>query len=156
MDIYISHVNVTQTVPDISPLMPMHQDPLLVNFLISFCVTHGKLVFLHNYVYVMRYIFCWSIIPPRKYLLGVAVAVIHSLFTYHLFHDDVIKLETFSAYWPFVRGIYRSPVNSLHKGQWRGALVFSLICIWINGWENSREAGDLGRYRAHYYVIVMC
>ena len=24
------HVNVTQTVPDISPLMPMHQDPLLV------------------------------------------------------------------------------------------------------------------------------
>ena len=31
--IYISHVNVTQTVPDISPLMPMHQDPLLVNLL---------------------------------------------------------------------------------------------------------------------------
>ena len=30
MYIYISHVNVTQTVPDISPLMPMHQDPLLV------------------------------------------------------------------------------------------------------------------------------
>ena len=28
--IYISHVNVTQTVPDISPLMHMHQDPLLV------------------------------------------------------------------------------------------------------------------------------
>ena len=25
------HVNVTQTVPDISPLMPMHQDPLLVD-----------------------------------------------------------------------------------------------------------------------------
>ena len=34
--IYISHVNVTQTVPDISPLMPMHQDPLLVN---TFCAT---------------------------------------------------------------------------------------------------------------------
>ena len=32
MYIYISHVNVTQTVPDISPLMPMHQDPLLVNY----------------------------------------------------------------------------------------------------------------------------
>ena len=30
--IYISHVNVTQTVPDISPLMPMHQDPLLVPY----------------------------------------------------------------------------------------------------------------------------
>ena len=29
--IYISHVNVTQTVPYTSPLMPMHQDPLLVS-----------------------------------------------------------------------------------------------------------------------------
>ena len=24
------------------------------------------------------------------------------------------------------------PMNSPHKGQWRGALVFSLICFWIN------------------------
>ena len=42
-----------------------------------------------------------------------------------------------------------------HKGQWRGALMFSLICVWINGWENNREAGDLRPYRAHYYAIVM-
>ena len=33
--------------------------------------------------------------------------------------------------------------------------MFSLICVWINGWVNNREAGDLGRHRAHYYVIVM-
>ena len=33
--IYIYHVNVTQTVPDISPLMPMHQDPLLVYLFIE-------------------------------------------------------------------------------------------------------------------------
>ena len=48
-----------------------------------------------------------------------------------------------------------SPVNSPHKGQRRGALMFSLICAWINGWVNIREAGDLRRYRAHYDVIVM-
>ena len=42
-----------------------------------------------------------------------------------------------------------------HEGQWRGALMFSLICAWINGWVNNREAGDLRRYRAHYDVIVM-
>ena len=54
-----------------------------------------------------------------------------------------------------MRGIHRSPVNSPHKGQWRGALMFSLICVWINGWVNSREAGDLRRYRAHYDVNVM-
>ena len=47
------------------------------------------------------------------------------------------------------------PVNSPHKGQWRGALVFTLICARINGWVNNREAGDLRRHRAHYDVIIM-
>ena len=70
-------------------------------------------------------------------------------------HDDVIKWKHFPRYWPFVRGIHRSLVNSPHKGQWRGALVFSLICVWINGWVNNREAGDLRRRRAHYDVTVM-
>ena len=42
-----------------------------------------------------------------------------------------------------------------HKGQWRGALMFSLICVWINDWVNNREAGDLRGYRARYDVIVM-
>ena len=47
------------------------------------------------------------------------------------------------------------PVNSSHKGQWRGALMFSLICVWINGWVNNREAGDLRRHHGHYDVKVM-
>ena len=57
-------------------------------------------------------------------------------------HDDVIKWKHFPRYWPFVRGIHRPPVNSPHKGQWRGALMLSLICAWMNGWVNNREAGD--------------
>ena len=71
------------------------------------------------------------------------------------FHDDVIKWKHFPRNWPFVWGIHRSPVNSPHKGQWRGALMFSLICVWINGWVNNREAGDLRRHRNHYDVSVM-
>ena len=70
-------------------------------------------------------------------------------------HDDVIKWKKFPRYWPFVRGIHRSPVNSPHKGQWRGALMFTLICARINGWVNNGEAGDLKRYRTHNDVIVM-
>ena len=70
-------------------------------------------------------------------------------------HDAVIKWKHYPRYWPFVRGIHRSPVNSPHKGQWRGALIFSLIYVWINDWENNREAGDLKRYRAHCDVTVM-
>ena len=70
-------------------------------------------------------------------------------------HDDVINWKHFPRYWPFMRGIHRSPVNSPHKGHWRGALMFSLICAWINGWVNNREAGDLRRHRAHCDVTVM-
>ena len=73
----------------------------------------------------------------------------------HYVHDDVIKWKHFPRNWPFVRGIHRSPVNSPHKGQWRGALMFSLIYVWINDWVNNRKAGDLRRYCAHYDVIVM-
>ena len=70
-------------------------------------------------------------------------------------HDDVIKWKHFPRYWAFLRGIRRSPVNSPHKGQGRGALVFSLICAWANGWANHRGAGDLWRRCAHYNVTVM-
>ena len=72
-------------------------------------------------------------------------------------HSDMMtsSWKHFPRYWPFVRGIHRSPMNSPHKGQWRGALIYSLICVWINGWVDNREASDLRRYRAHYDVIVM-
>ena len=70
-------------------------------------------------------------------------------------HDDVIKWKHFPRYWPFVQGIHRSPVNSPHKGQWRGASMFSLICVWTNSWANNEDAGDLRRHRAHYDVIVI-
>ena len=65
------------------------------------------------------------------------------------------QMETFSALLAFVRGIHRSPVNSPQKGQWRRALMFTLICAGINGWVNDRETGDLRRDRAHYDVTVM-
>ena len=42
------------------------------------------------------------------------------------------QMETFSAFWSFVREIHRPPVDSPHKGQW--------------------DAGDIRRHRAHYDV----
>ena len=47
------------------------------------------------------------------------------------------------------------PGEFSHKGQWRGALMFSLIWAWINGWVNNPEAGDLRRHPTHCDVIVM-
>ena len=70
-----------------------------------------------------------------------------------MFYDDVIKWNHFPRYWPYWRGIHRSPVDSSHKGQWRGVLMFSLI--WTKAWASNRDAGDLRRHCAHYDVIVM-
>ena len=111
----------------------------------------------------VRCFFLWSRIYLTTHMSAYYYWVIMSnwvitqmLKTHRGFQDwymgDVIKWKHFPRYWPFVRGIHRSPVNYQHKGQWRGALMFSLICVWINDWVNNREAGDLRRYRAHYDV----
>ena len=78
-------------------------------------------------------------------------------------HDDVIKWKHFPRYWPFVRGIHRSPVNSSHKGQWRGAWTFPLICA-LNkrlskqswGWWFETPLCPLWRHRNTMCIIRRC
>ena len=92
-----------------------------------------------------RSVTCWFLYNWRVHSLThitpygisscIAYIISHWISTWH---DDVIK--------PVL-------VNSPHKGQWRGALMFTLI--WINGWVNNHEAGDLRRFRGHYDVSVM-
>ena len=64
-------------------------------------------------------------------------------------------MKTFSAVPAICAG--NSPVTGEFpvQSQWRGDLMFSLICAWINGWVNNREAGDLRHHRTHYDVPVM-
>ena len=64
------------------------------------------------------------------------------------------QMETFPRYWPFVREIHQSPVNSPHKCLWRGTLMFSLIWARINGWVN-RKTGAMTPHRAHYDVTLI-
>ena len=59
------------------------------------------------------------------------------------------------AWWRHQMDTFFRLVNFPHKGQSRGALIFSLICAWINGWINNREAGDFRRQQAQYDVTVM-
>ena len=65
------------------------------------------------------------------------------------------QMETFSALLALCAGNSLVTGEVPHKGQWHGALMFSLICAWINAWVNNREAGDLRRHHAHYDDIVM-
>ena len=80
----------------------------------------------------------------------------------HICHDDAIKWKYFQRYWPFVREIHRWPVNSSHKGQWRGALMFSLICA-LNkqlsklsgGWWVEAPSRPLWRqYDVHMHICI--
>ena len=68
-------------------------------------------------------------------------------------HDDVINLKHCPRCRPFVCGGHRWIFRS--KASVAELWCFLLICTWINGWVNNREAGDLRRRRSHYDVTVM-
>ena len=104
-----------------------------------------------EYFHEFRIAIWWSLNRENRFILHRYPGIANMLSWY----DDVIKWKHFPGYWPFVRGLHRSPVNSPYKGQWRVALMFSLICAWISGWANNGEAGDLGRHGTHYDVTVM-
>ena len=71
---------------------------------------------------------------------------------YHSQHDDVSKWKHFQRNWPFVRGIHRSTVNSPHKDQWRGALMFSLQWLLSFCAEN---AGYVILYAVEIYELML-
>ena len=121
---------------------------VIVSVFIVFCAL------IHSYLYLF-FLFVFMIFLTYNFNFHYHILTNIPTKPRDSFHDDVIKCKHFPRYWPFVRWIHRSPVNSPHKGQWRGALMFSLICVWINGWVNIREAGGLRRYRAHYDVTVI-
>ena len=86
-----------------------------------------------------------KIVPVDK----IAIGIQQSLFFFFMMTSS--NGNIFRVTGPLAR----SPVNSPHKGQWRGALTFSLICAWINGWVNNREDSDSRRHSIHYDVTVM-
>ena len=101
-------------------------------------------------------------ISTGEHSLNISWRSAHLLHLYFLFSWWRHQMETCSASLAFVRGIrwwlwgiHRSPVNSPHTDQWRGALMFSLITAWTNGWVNNQDASDLRCHRAHYDVTVM-
>ena len=112
------------------------------------CMPKWMIVY-HSFYCHCRLNFTTMILPVKCLRpFGLCPRILHT-------HDDVMKWRHFPRYWPFVRGIHRSRWIPRTKGQWRRALMFSLMCVWINDWVNNREAGDLRRHRGHYDVTVM-
>ena len=138
----------------------MVSNPSSVPFGLDF--VQGSVTFIHSFIHLTEQSFWWSCSNSSLYVKQLRLSnarlacetrdIIEATMTAR---DDVIKCKHFPRYWPFVWGIHRWPVNSPYKGQWRGALMYSLICACIDGWVNDSEVGDLRRHRTHYNVTVM-
>ena len=109
--------------------------------------------------------FCYQLCTPKgvhNNYLGTEEPVTNP-HTFHPFagsvltksHDDVIKWKHFPCYWPLVRGIHRSLVNSPHKGEWRGALMLSLICALNKRLSKQWWGWWFETHRTHYDVTVI-
>ena len=105
----------------------------------------------------MMYIICIYMVPMRMSCITFKIQY-HKMSTnsgFDLFCCGIAwwrhRMEIFFALPTHCAG--NSPITS--EGRWSGALMFSLICAWINGWVNNREAGDFRCYHAHYDVIVL-
>ena len=128
---------------------------------------------LHIYVYILRWIFSneLSILYSKMQLLYFEwpdFKSIHWLRKIY-FHGIVHCRRAFLcgvAWWRHEMGTFsallaicagKSPVSGELPAQRPVTWCFDafLFCVWINGWVNNREAGDLRRHRAHYDVIVM-
>ena len=83
----------------------------------------------------IEYMVCYLIVPLLDNITGAVIRLpstdqkdkhINDLLVLSQLgtHYDVIKWKHFPRYWPFMWGIHRSPVDSPHKGQWPGALMF--------------------------------
>ena len=85
---------------------------------------------------------CWShcyLIKKIAMLPGFNNRYMHQ-------NNDVMICYNFPSYRPLLRGIHWSPMDSLHKGQWRGALIYSLMCPLRTGWTSIGVAGELRRH----------
>ena len=78
-----------------------------------------------------------------------------SIWCHRSMHYDVIKWKHFPSNWPFVRGIHRSRWIPHTKTSDAELWCFVFMCVWINGWVNNREAGDLRLHCGHCDVIIM-
>ena len=128
------------------------------------CRFSSQCCFLYRLNFLAVFLRFWAF-PKHGFTLGTDWVLKNLTFDMSMFTKDIVNQDTVVmmpssngnicrvTQWPFVRGIRRSPVDSPHNGQWRGALMFSLI--WTKDWVSNRNAGDLRSRHAHYDVTVM-
>ena len=114
-----------------------------------------KAMFMNTYIYVYPYWFCNNtmfVVLSQWINYLMSSIILDAENQAHIGKATALMMTSSNG------NIFRviGPLCGEFTGlRWRWALIFSLICVWINGWVNNRETGDLRRYRAHYDVSVM-
>ena len=101
-----------------SPARPSHSRPKHISMLVPICAKKGNfsqggansLNQEQKVIFRSKSAIFWKI--SACFHPGFHTLDLRRIFEYH---DDVIKWKLFPRYWPFVRGIHRSPVNSRTK-----------------------------------------
>ena len=96
----------------------------------------------------------WKMKFARKMNYGV-LCYTSGRISWCVIMPSINKLDSMPMMTSSNEHIFRSPVDSPHKAQWRRALMVSLILTSTDSWANNRNAGDLRHHRAHYDVTVM-
>ena len=107
-------------------------------------------MFCYQYIVIISSVSKWVVYLSDNYLrffvnyshyclpsLDLCVLDYYECGVWYPFCPITWRCKHFPRCWPFVRGIHRSPVNSPHKGQWRGALMFSMDPAWTNDRVNN-------------------
>ena len=64
-------------------------------------------------------------------------------------HDMIMTWQWFPHYWPYVRGIHGSLLDSADKGPVTVTLIFPLLLAWISCWTNRRVVSAFRWHDAH-------
>ena len=128
-------------------------DPNLCRQMVSLIQNELIVNDMFNHIYIMHYTKCWRVERRcisvtqwcRVSRQGEKKLTAHELVMMTSSNGNIFRVtghlcgEFTGHRWS------RSPVNSPHKGQWSGALMFSLFCARINDLISNREAGYLRR-----------
>ena len=146
--LFLVHVS-KHVISDVEPINPFGFLKLPFRADSRFAPSQWETSLQSSYIYIYIYIFIYLYVCGlRCYCMCLNnLQCMMTSSNLNIFRVTGPSCGEFTGHW--------SPVNPPHKGLWREALLFSLICSWINGWVNNREAGDLRHNRAHYDVIVM-
>ena len=98
----------------------------------------------------------------------ISLVMIEKIYTLSYYHHQIGSMNCYPLFrvrsWNnglrcmslYILTIIEETGEFPHKGQWRWALMFSLITAWTNSWVNNRNPGDLRPIMTSLLWVISC